>query len=391
MNNLLTPRPERDLPRHELHRAELLTAIDQDLVTPRRRYAAPLAAAAAVLLLITGLAVALPALRDKDVPAAGSPGIESLKVPYVTSEGDRRTLHDGDRTVSLDRVGAIQVHARLAEGWLVTKSGTPDRPRSAQLGVLSVDGRFQQRGPNFGQGPVALSPSRDQVAMIVGSRVVVVDLASNRQTASLPATGPTLIQGWTAAGVWIQQAAAGDPDLRLWQPGSPPRRPKIEGLEWFEVPHGTTDRVIAKIRKGNQSCARVLAPRPGDRFQMLREVCGGHVPLSTGLTPDGKKLVILNLRTVVDVDSGTSVALSALPVHDGAAIFEGNGHFVVSRTGLVVKAKATPDPSTGETPTDGFLPVEQLIARCELVTGNCTKLLQRTAPPSGPNVYLGRP
>lgn len=75
MTNLLTRRPERPLPsgRHEKLRADLLDAIEANETRTSRRIAGPVAAAAAVLAVAAGVAIAVPALKDDDgaVPATG--------------------------------------------------------------------------------------------------------------------------------------------------------------------------------------------------------------------------------------------------------------------------------------------------------------------------------
>jgi hypothetical protein len=86
MNNLSTP-PDHDLPpgARRRQRDELVAIVDHEAETPRRRLAVPLLAAAAVLVVVAGLAVAVPALRDKDepTPAATQPKVAASKKPPV--------------------------------------------------------------------------------------------------------------------------------------------------------------------------------------------------------------------------------------------------------------------------------------------------------------------
>ncbi|GAA0578964.1 hypothetical protein HPO96_13750 [Kribbella sandramycini] len=78
MRELLNPRPDRPLPRHDELRAELLEALEDEQSRPKRRALVPIAAAVAVLAVGGGLAVAVPALRDADAPAAGQERVRQL-------------------------------------------------------------------------------------------------------------------------------------------------------------------------------------------------------------------------------------------------------------------------------------------------------------------------
>ncbi|MFC9693477.1 hypothetical protein ACFTSF_33315 [Kribbella sp. NPDC056951] len=68
MRELLNRRPDRSMPlgQHEKLRTDLLTAIETEEARTPRRVLVPVAAAAAVLMVAAGLAVAVPALKKDD-------------------------------------------------------------------------------------------------------------------------------------------------------------------------------------------------------------------------------------------------------------------------------------------------------------------------------------
>jgi hypothetical protein len=83
MNELLTRRPGRPMPpgHHEKRRQELLDAIEEETDRPRRRFATPLLAAAAVLAVVGGLAFGIPALRDHARPPATGTSEDGIDRP----------------------------------------------------------------------------------------------------------------------------------------------------------------------------------------------------------------------------------------------------------------------------------------------------------------------
>jgi hypothetical protein len=82
MRELLNRRPDQPLPPgvHDKLRTELLDALDAEQPRTPRRVLVPIAAAAAVLAVAAGLAVAVPALKkdDSGTPVAGQASIRDL-------------------------------------------------------------------------------------------------------------------------------------------------------------------------------------------------------------------------------------------------------------------------------------------------------------------------
>jgi hypothetical protein len=389
MNSLLNPPPERELPRHEKHRTELLSIIDTELVAPRRRALVPLLAAAAVVTVIAGLAYGLPALRKDDAPSAGSEGIPALGVPYQTSDGAERLLHDGSQTVSLAKVGAVtSVVGRVANGWLVT---TGEMAKPQKVGILTTAGNVEQRGPDGTATPV-LSPDRSKLALVAtvpgqGYRIIVLDVASGKQLATQPIAGHSLLSGWNKAGIWSLQVSGSD--LSVWQPGEAPRPVTVKGIEALEVPGGATDRMVATIRRGQQACVQVLVTTQPGKLAVLREVCGGQAILYTELSPDGQVLAVPALKKAISVDDGHSVSLSGLPEQVMTTVFEDAKHFLALESlGVLDKMPYTPGkPKVQLDPQPAK--VSQRLVRCDVVTGSCQQLLQRPASSNGLLISLG--
>ncbi|MFB6725009.1 hypothetical protein ACFCV3_32830 [Kribbella sp. NPDC056345] len=102
MRELLNRRPDQPLPpgQHEKLRAELLDALETEQAGTPRRVLVPIAAAAAVLMVVTGLAVAGSALKKDDTgtPAAGGgqPVVRDLSAAD-TAALQKQCLAEADR------------------------------------------------------------------------------------------------------------------------------------------------------------------------------------------------------------------------------------------------------------------------------------------------------
>ncbi|WP_405062560.1 hypothetical protein OG474_13210 [Kribbella sp. NBC_01505] len=102
MRELLNRRTDQPLPpgQHERLRAELLDAIESEQAGTPRRVLVPAAAAAAVLLVAAGLAVAVPALRNNDAGTAvagqGQPAVRDLS-EADTAALQKQCLAEADR------------------------------------------------------------------------------------------------------------------------------------------------------------------------------------------------------------------------------------------------------------------------------------------------------
>ncbi|GAA1680264.1 hypothetical protein GCM10009745_25320 [Kribbella yunnanensis] len=144
MRELLNRRPDQPMPpgQHEKLRADLLTAIETEQARTPRRVLVPVAAAAAVLMVAAGLAVAVPALRNNDsgtsVAGQGALSIRELSA-QETAELQAQCLAEADR-ITLKQLprpfrGYTPVRAfqftdvqdpRVVNTWLITK-GIPDK------------------------------------------------------------------------------------------------------------------------------------------------------------------------------------------------------------------------------------------------------------------------
>ena len=139
MRELLNRRPDRPLPsaQHERMRADLLAELDSESVRTPRRTLVPVAAAAAVLLVAAGLAVAVPALQKDDagtpVAGAGQPVVRDLSAADTTAleqqclaEADRITVKQLPRPFrSYQPVRAFEFvdvkDPKVVKTWLIAK------------------------------------------------------------------------------------------------------------------------------------------------------------------------------------------------------------------------------------------------------------------------------
>lgn len=143
MRELLNRRPDRPLlpAQHERMRAELLAELDTDSVRAPRRTLVPVAAAAAVLMVAAGLAVAVPALKNDDtgtpVAGGGQPVVRDLSAADTAAlqkqclaEADRITVKQLPRPFrSYQPVRAFEFvdvkDPKVVNTWLIAK-GKPD-------------------------------------------------------------------------------------------------------------------------------------------------------------------------------------------------------------------------------------------------------------------------
>jgi hypothetical protein len=177
MTDSITPPPDHDLPGtvRNRQRDELVAIVDHEAETPRRRLAVPLLAAAAVLVVVAGLAVAVPALRDKDepAPAATPPKVAVSKKPPVQPAKTRQlsaaqtaafrsacitfTQYSSDSFASYEVIEAFEyvetARPSLAKGWLVARKGM-------DYWICARDGRGSVVGDS-GFGPVVSPASKD--------------------------------------------------------------------------------------------------------------------------------------------------------------------------------------------------------------------------------------
>lgn len=151
MNNLSTP-PDHDLPAavRSRQRDELVAIVDHEAEAPRRRIAVPLLAAAAVIVVVAGLAVAVPALRDNSTPApagvstATQPKVAASKKPAAQPVRTRElsaaetaafrtqciafTQYSSDSFADYQVVHAFEyvgtARPSLTKSWLVTRKGS---------------------------------------------------------------------------------------------------------------------------------------------------------------------------------------------------------------------------------------------------------------------------
>jgi hypothetical protein len=401
MNNLLTPRPGRDLPpgQHERRRTELMAIIDSEVGTRRRRLLSPLLAAAAVIAVVAGLTAGVTAFRGKSTPdttASGASGgkLDSVEVPYVSYDGPARLLHDGARSVPLGNLTGGPIVGRVAAGWFTVRVGALEGiPRA---GVLTTAGSFIQRGPDNADQAV-LSPDHTKAALIVGIsegkfQIVVIDVSSGKQLYAQPLSANSVLRGWNKFGIWYAERHAPHPvptgaaypgevtvgDPTVWEPGTPARKVTITGFDALWA-YGTTDRMVVETRKGQTWCIQVVTMDSTDKLTPERELCGTGARKYPVLSPDGKTLVVPELKKAISVADGAEVNLTGIPDRPNptGSVFEDASH-ILSLAPSEVNPLLRPL-------------VEQLLVRCDVVTGNCEKLFEKPATKAGKLITLGNP
>jgi hypothetical protein len=402
MINLLTPRPERDLPpgQHERRRTELLAIIDSEVGARRRRLLTPLLAAAAVIAVVAGLTVGATAFRHKSTPDTAASGgkLDSVEVPYASYDGAARLLHDGARAVPLGTLIGEPIVGRVAAGWFTFSRDMPEG--ISRAGVLTTAGSFIQRGPANADQAV-LSPDHTKAALVVRIaegrfRIVVIDVSSGKQLYAQPLSAYSVLQGWNNFGIWYDAQSAGSPTV--WDPGTPTREVTITGFDALWA-YGTTDRMVVETRKGQTWCIQVVTMDSTDKLTPERELCGTGAMKYPVLSPDGKTLVVPELKKAISVADGTEVNLAGMPDQPNpiGSVFEDASHILSASVGI--RAAATtpgtrPLISRYAVAPDGALRpiVEQVLVRCDVVTGNCEKLFENAAAKeAGKTITLGNP
>jgi hypothetical protein len=345
------------------------------LPPPRRRTWPVLVAAASIAAVLTVAASLL--LRPVPPPPAG--GLSSLRVPYITVEGQTRQLHDGTTTVPLAGSTFNSVVGRVRGGWLGHRWGLG--PTNSHAAVLTPSGEVIVRGPGLVR-QTSLSPDRTKAALLVHTdtgddRIAVIDLASGKELHSLPLTEFSYLQGWNSNGIWYDAQSAGDP--AVWQPGAQPREVDLGAFEAMRV-YGTTDRMIVQTRQGAGWCLRVVTMDEAGKRTTLREHCGTSAFPYPELSPDGRVVVVPEEKVAIAVDGGQEVALPDLqdsPMPTGT-VFEDERHFLALS-------------SSGGPTSDGEVKVDQLLTRCDVVTGDCEKVYEKPWSAEGTVIELGQP
>lgn len=342
----------------------------------RRRHHWPVLATAAAIALVLVLGVAFLTRITPDEPVPASPVSDAApKVPYtVYSEN---ALHDGDRKVQIPKGVDGFFHGRIDGGWLALRM-----PGAAQVevGVLQLDGRFRQLGPDSSYG-ATLSPDRKQVAMVHDlsgrtAEVVVVDITSGAvvtRSPVLPVPPGRLL--WNQAGIWLRTDEAVLAKLALWKPGSATTtQVALEGFDGGLSAPATGDTVALTIRSRDTEClkAGVLS---ADGFKQLREYCeAGARTIYPVMSPDGRTMVSSRSRLVVDVPTGKVTKLQ-LPTTGEVTDFPEPVFEDATQLIAIVKQ---PVKEAGKPPT-------QHLYRCDVRSGECALL--RT----GTGITLHRP
>ncbi|MEV6286551.1 hypothetical protein [Kribbella sp. NPDC051770] len=206
-----------------------------------------------------------------------------------------------------------------------------------------------------------------------GARVSVRNVATGKETASVPTDRNTEVVGWNADGIWFMEEREHS-KTRLWRPGSDPVPVDTDGRRL--TAYGTTDRVLLDERdedEGGQEpepCVRV-AVLDGSRLETLREQCGSN---SGTLSPDGKYLLAgASAVDRVSVDTGAKARLQVPPLvfrPDHESLWEDATHVLTS---------------------GGIGTTRGVTVRCDVISGRCERIQdgpQRSGP-AGPG--LGRP
>ncbi len=352
--------------------------------TPRRPLWPLLATAAAVAAVLALTVTVITHVGPDEAALAGTSAPltnEPPKMPYtVTGTNGGGSLYDGSRTVRLPK-GVSPVIGRLDDGWLTEGAGTG----TESIGILKPDGKIQRFGSPRALGAV-ISPDHKQVAVNafpVGgpSRIVVFDIASGAEVSSI--STPSNVAGavsWNPDGIWID---AGDPftDKRLyvWKPSEPAAEP-------VEVPSGfgssattpasnvvvvTKEQVRREPKPGetfkptplrdatpHDRCFQIGTLRDG-AIDVQREYCDkGIKALHPALSPDGRKVLHLTEKLVIDVATGKTTKLD---VPDQLESWPHPAFEDATKVLVVSSIESNKDP--------------QHLYRCDVTTGEC-KLLR---------------
>jgi hypothetical protein len=277
-----------------------------DSVT-RRAHWPVLAAAAAVVVVAVLAASLLTRSGDRTEPArTPAPPVSGAapQVPYTVSTSKSAALHDGKQTVPLPKGVDGYFFGRAGGGWL---GSLMPGIGQFQPGILLPSGTFRPLGPPRSDGQ-HLSPDHKQLALYrylsnTRGQVIVVDVASGKQIAQLPAApGRPDILGWNQDGIWLNLGRTG---IVVWKPSTgEQRRISIPGYNDGAAIPATAGVVAVTAQVDGKRCLRAGALRD-DGFKVLRDYCDdGPEHLYPLLSPDGRTMVQSARSEAIDVNSG---------------------------------------------------------------------------------------
>ena len=351
-----------------------------ELATPRRHRVWPVLLAAAAIVAVLALTVPLlTRLNDKAGPPADQSTADlrsDLKIPYILTTAGQRTLHDGQQTAPVPNT-AFNVSGRVEGGWLAM---TMDKPGgTSQLGILKPGGGVTPIGPPNSRG-VAISPDRTQIVTTVPAgkgktRVVVVDIASNKQVAAVTLPHQTtVLWAWNKDGIWLAEDYKVGAQPMVWLPGAgQPTQLTVADFDLGLVAPAGTDKVLVTTRRGDAWCLKV-GTLQGNKLDFERQYCGnGGRAIYPVLSPDGRTMIHTELKIAVDVETGkvTKVRLPDELLGYPLPVFEDATHLIAVPPRLV--SPPTPLPTKGQPPSQnqsGNL-AEPVYRRCDVESGSC--------------------
>jgi FtsP/CotA-like multicopper oxidase with cupredoxin domain len=151
--------------------------------------------------------------------------------------------------------------------------------------------------------------------------------------------------------------------------------------------YGTTDRMVVETRKGQSWCIQVVTMDSTHKLTPEREPCGTGAMKYPVLSPDGKTLVVPELKKAIisgrrHGDQPHGYTRPAQP--DRQRLRRCKPH---PQPGLRRYTSRCRDTGTKTT----LRPlVEQLLVRCDVVTGNREKLVEKPATKDGKTITLGK-
>ncbi|WP_020388469.1 hypothetical protein [Kribbella catacumbae] len=306
-----------------------------------------------------GAAPKVPFMMAKDVDLNGG---------YLEDRGVRVPLQAGQQVFSIGRVEC---------GWAVYRqSGKASSQVTAEIGVLTTDGKFRSFGPVTDDG-ASLSPDGSQLAYVAPAsrgkaEVVTVSVATGKRLAATPAGANSEVVGWNGHGVWFLL----DRDkylTKVWRPGATPIT--VDTDKHQLTAYRGTDRMLLSDQEapGNNGnapglCVRVATLDTANKLKTIQGKCGGTAGT---LSPDGKVLVVdIDGIHGYLVDSGepTRFNVSSMLVSvDNEAIWEDPTHLLNS-AGLG---------------TDRMVTI-----RCDVLNGTCERIQDspQEGAPAGPDL-----
>jgi hypothetical protein len=352
----------------------------------RRHWPVVLAAAAVAVLLVIAIPLVVRFGGKQDPPPAAKPSA-ALGIPFVTqAKGGKPILHDGKQTVPA-LSGGVSYVGRVGGGWLTSRI---DRPSGTiRAGLLMPDGSFTPLGPPNSESAVP-SPDRTRIATTAPlgygkSRVVVIDVATRKEVASLTLPHQTtIVSGWNEDGIWLaENFKVDDGPPTVWKPGTGrPIQLSIAGFTTLLKALGGTDKVVvATLAADYKSACIEVGSLQNGKFAITRQYCakGGQTKYPV-LSPDGRTVIYPETKLAIDVATGRTTELQVSGGLSGVddLVFEDDTHVIALPFAIpdpnARRGVPTPRPDSREELTKA-----QPVYRCDVTSGVCELVLTSPA------------